>query len=254
MLILISPAKTLDFTTQIPEDASYSLPFFTKESIALVEYLRKLNTNELAKMMNLSDKLSQLNHQRFKQFFSEVDPKNTIVFRQAIYAYKGDVYQGFNLQDYKKEDIDFAQQYLRIISGLYGVLKPLDLIQAYRLEMSTPLVTTEAANLYNFWQEKVSLFLNQDKGDVIINLASQEYSSVLMRNKINKPIIDIVFKESYQNDYKIIGIHAKKARGILANFIILNKIKTPNDLKHFNLFGYKFREDFSTEAEYVFVR
>lgn len=253
MLILISPAKTLDFLAQIPEKLESSIPYFTKESIEIIEYLRKFSPNEIAKLMSLSPSLSQLNYQRFQQFSFEVNPDNKGLFRQAIYAYKGDVYQGFDLKNYKKEDIDFANQYLRIISGLYGILKPLDLIQAYRLEMSTPLAT-KVKNLYDFWSIKITDFLNQETEEFIVNLASQEYSSAIIKDKINKPLINIVFKESYKNDYKIIGIHAKKARGIFANFIILNKLKTLEDLKTFCINGYKFMEKFSTKEEYVFVR
>lgn len=247
MLLLISPAKTLDFSNHNHGNNDASTPLFQKEALELVQILKNCSSQDLASLMNLSDKLSELNYQRFQNF-------DNLAKKPAIYAYKGDVYQGLELEQYSAENINFANNYLRIISGLYGILKPLDLIQPYRLEMSIKLINPMGGNLYSFWEEKITHLLNQENVDVIINLASNEYSSSIIKRKLNKPMIDIVFKENNNGTYKIIGIHAKKARGIMANYIIRNSIKTAQEIKEFGSNNYKFMPLMSSENEYVFAR
>lgn len=245
MLIIISPAKTLDFSSSVPDNLPQSLPLFTQESKQLANLLKKYSAKEISQLMSISEKLGDLNYQRFQDFEHSA-------LRPAIYAYKGDVYKGFELEKYNSDDLDFTNKNLRIISGLYGLLKPLDLIAPYRLEMSICLKNPEGKNLYDFWQEKITNQLNDENADCIINLASQEYSSVI--GNLNKPIIDIIFKESNKGEYKIIGIHAKKARGVMANYIIRKRIKEPEDLKNFTENNYRFASEFSNEKEYVFIR
>ena len=247
MLLLLSPAKTLDFSDNVPIQITTSTPKFLKEACELVQILQKYSAQDIAKLMSLSEKLSELNFQRFQEF----NKQNS---KAALYAYKGDVYEGFELNEYKEAEIKFANEHLRIISGLYGVLKPLDLIQPYRLEMSINLINPKGRNLYNFWNEKLTDNLNEEQDDIIINLASQEYSSAIITSKLTKPIINIVFKEQHKGEYKIIGIHAKKARGVMANFIIRNFIKDTKEIKEFCLNGYQFKPEFSSKEEYVFVR
>jgi cytoplasmic iron level regulating protein YaaA (DUF328/UPF0246 family) len=247
MLMLISPSKTLDFSDNLPNNLKGSNPFFAKEASQLVQVLEKYSSQDISELMSLSDKLGQLNYQRFQNFASQPQ-------KPALYAYKGDVYEGFELNTYKQEDIAFANQHLRIISGLYGVLKPLDLIKPYRLEMSINLPNNKGKNLYLFWENKITNKLNEEQDDLVINLASQEYFSAINPKILNKKIINITFKEKHKDGYKIIGIHAKKARGIMANYIILNSINKASQIKDFNLNGYIFSSQLSSENEYVFIR
>jgi uncharacterized protein len=245
MLTVISPAKTLDFSDNLPKNIKTTEPCFYKETLELLAILDKYSPQELCQLMSISPKLGELNYNRFQEFESAKK-------KPALYAYKGDVYEGFELEKYTAEDIKFADNNVRIISGLYGILKPLDLIAPYRLEMSIKLPNKMGKNLYNFWQEKLTQKLGKEKSEYIVNLASQEYSSAI--EKLNKKIINIAFKEKQNDQYKIIGIHAKKARGMMANFIIRNKINTPEDLKSFKLNNYRFIPEFSSKEEYVFAR
>lgn len=247
MLVLLSPAKTLDFNCNIPDHVPVLEPHFSEEASQLVEILKKYSVEDLSILMKLSQKLSELNYQRF-QNYEKSDS------RPAIYSYNGDVYEGFELSKYNQDTQNFANRTLRIISGLYGVLKPFDLIKAYRLEMSTSLSNSRGKNLYNFWGDKITNYLNKDQAKVIINLSSKEYFSSINSNKINKKIINIVFKEKYKDGYKIIGLHAKKARGVMANFIIRSQILDPKKIQDFNLNGYQYSSDLSSEDEYVFIR
>lgn len=243
MLVSLSPAKTLNFNCKVPGSATLSTPYFNHEAKELVDILKKYSAQEIAKLMKLSPKLSELNYERFQKFItSEAKP--------ALFAYNGDVYDGFELEEYDEKILDFANQNLCIISGLYGVLRPLDLIKPYRLEMSTNLKNPYGKNLYNFWGEKITDRINSMSAEYLVNLASVEYSSAINSAKLTKKKIEIVFKEKD----KVVGIYSKKARGLMANFIIRNKIINPVDLKDFNLNGYKFISSKSSEAEYVFVR
>ena len=252
MLVIISPAKTLDFSDNIPVNTAFYIPDFINEANELVGVLQKYSAKKLSDLMSLSDKLAELNYNRFQEF--SFDNQNKSMHKQAIFAYKGDVYEGLEVQDYKLEELEFINSNLRIISGLYGLLKPLDLIQPYRLEMGIRLPNDHGKNLYEFWCDKITNKLNQEKGDFIINLASQEYSSSIIMEKLQKQMINIVFKESYKDSYKIVGIHAKKARGVCANYIMRNRIDKCEDIKSFCLNGYKFMPDMSSNNEYIFVR
>lgn len=245
MLTIISPAKTLDFSDNYPKNIKTTEPCFYNESHELLDILKKYSAQDICKLMSISPKLGELNYNRFQNFQSAQT-------KPALYAYKGDVYEGFELEKYTIEDLNFANENLAIISGLYGFLKPLDLIAPYRLEMSIKLPNKMGKNLYDFWQKKITKKLEEIKTEVIINLASLEYSSAI--EKLNKKIINISFKEKQNDKYKIIGIHAKKARGVMADYIILNKIINPKDIKSFNLNNYNYSPEFSSEEEYVFVR
>ncbi len=247
MLILLSPAKTLNFNCDISDQICTSVPYFDNEAHQLIQILKKYSSEELASLMKMSLKLGEFNYQRFQNYDSSDS-------RPAIYAYNGDVYEGFELSEYNQETQAFANKTLRILSGLYGILKPFDLIKAYRLEMSIHLKNEKGKNLYDFWSNKLTDYLNNEQGKFIINLASQEYSSVINLEKINKKRIDVIFKEKQNNGYKIIGLHAKKARGVMANFIIRNYIVNPAHIKDFNLNGYKYMPELSSEVEYVFIR
>ncbi len=247
MLLLLSPAKTLDFSSKLPLNLQTSKPIFLNEARELVTILQNYNVEEISKLMKISAKLADLNLKRFQEF-------STSENRPAIFAYKGDVYEGFELAQYTEKELEFATNHLRIISGLYGVLKPLDLIQAYRLEMNTNLLNTKGKNLYSYWQEKITEALNQEETDFIVNLASQEYSAAILESKLLKPFINIAFKERYNNSYKVVGIHAKKARGMMANFIIRNHIFSFEELKKFKGDNYQFSPQLSSKNEYVFIR
>ncbi len=246
MLVIISPSKTLDFNdNNFSTQLNCAVPKYEKESLELVKELKKLSPQQISKLMDISEKLSALNFDRFNNFSEQKS-------KPALCAYKGDVYQGFELEKYDSKDFEFANSHLRIISGLYGILKPLDLIKPYRLEMSINLPNSKGKNLYDFWQDKITEHLNNENQELIVNLASNEYSSVIKRSKLNKKVIDVVFKEMHKGVLKIIGIQAKKARGMMANFIIQNKITNIKDLKKFS--PYKFNESLSSEEEYVFTR
>ncbi len=245
MLVLISPAKTLDFSNNFPENLAVSAPKFYKEALELMGILQNYAAQDLSKLMCISAKLGELNYKRFQEFSSA----NT---KPALYAYKGDVYEGLELEKYTSDQIEFANKIIRIISGLYGMLKALDLIAPYRLEMGINLPNRLGKNLYNFWRDKLTESIEAEQEKFIINLASQEYSLAI--GQLNKKKINIVFKEKQKDDYKIIGLYAKKARGIMANYIIQRKIENPEELKEFNLANYKYISRFSSAEEYVFVR
>ena len=243
MLVLLSPAKTLDFTSMVPDQIPVSMLYFPEEVKQLAQILKTYSAKDLANLMKLSPKLSELNYQRFQEFESSDS-------RPAIYAYNGDVYEGFELSEYDSKAREFANKTLCIISGLYGILKPFDLIKPYRLEMSTNLKNPFGKNLYDLWGDKLTDKLNSISGEFIINLASQEYSLAINPAKLNKKKIDIIFKDNG----KVIGLFSKKARSIMANFIIRNEIVKPDKLKQFTMNGYKYMPSLSSEVEYVFVR
>lgn len=247
MLVLISPAKTLDFTSDLPKDTPISNCKFSEEVNELIAVAKNLSIEDIIALMDVSEKIAKLNFERFQQFDQQP-------LKQALFAYKGDVYQAFELDQYQIKEFNFADQHLRIISGLYGLLKPFDLIQPYRLEMATNLANANGKNLYQFWQGKISEAINQEQDELVINLASKEYSNAILAKELKKPIINIVFKEKHKGEYKIIGIQAKKARGIMANYIIRNFIEKAEELKKFNCDEYSFNQQFSTTDEYVFTR
>jgi len=255
MIIVISPAKSLDLTTRF-DLQSHSLPEFQNEIKEISQNLGKLSSKDLENLMKVSPKLADLNFERYQNFANKFTLDNS---RQAILAFSGDVYQGIDKQNYNQKDFDFAQNHLRILSGLYGLLKPLDLIQPYRLEMGTDLKNSKIAknlgkNLYEFWGAKITNKLNEIKDDYLINLASNEYFDSIKPKKLNKEIINIAFKENKNGVLKIIGISSKRARGLMTNFIIKNKLTKPQDLKKFSEQNYIFDKNLSDKNNYIFTR
>jgi len=240
-MILISPAKSLDFESKF-NCAISSQPQFEKDAQKLADEMKNYSSKDLAESMNISPKLSELNFERWKNF-----KKNES--RQALLAFDGDVYAGIEKEKYGKKDFEFAQEHLRILSGLYGILRPLDLIKPYRLEMGFC-----GKNLYEFWNKKIADELQKSDAQCLINLASEEYFGAVDRKKITKPIINIFFKEKKNGALKIIGINAKKARGLMTNFAIKNKITEAQKLKKFAQEKYEFDEKLSDKNNWVFVR
>ncbi len=254
MIFLLSPAKSLNFDIDASA-AKPTMPSFLSDTQNLISILKKFSATDLAQLMKISEKLASLNHQRFQGFVTPFTPKNS---KPAIFVFDGDVYDGIDVENYSQQDLDFAQRHLRILSGLYGALRPLDLMQPYRLEMGTALKNARGKNLYQFWQEKITNYLNEelakDEEKILLNLASEEYFGAVDTKKIKGKIINIVFKEKKGDNYKIVGIFAKKARGLMANFIIKNKIEKAEMLKKFAINGYKFHPKFSDENNWCFCR
>ena len=254
MLMVISPAKTLDYTSPLATQ-EYSLPRYLEQSSQLIEVLRKLSPNELAELMKLSDKLAGLNVARFTQWQPDFTLENA---RQAILAFRGDVYTGLDADSLSAADFKYAQQHLRILSGLYGVLRPLDLMQPYRLEMGTKLDNPVGANLYEFWGEQFTDSLNRClaelKTDVLLNLASNEYFKAVKPKQLKATLIDVDFKDLKNGQYKIISFYAKKARGMMARYVIENKIDSVAGLRKFNTQGYYYSAEQSKPEHLVFLR
>lgn len=249
MQILLSPSKKLDFSS--PVKGNFSEPEFLSDSKILIEGLKKLNADDITKLMNLSGKLADLNVSRYKEFSTPFTKDNA---RQAIFAFRGNVYDGLNADNLSTDDLKYANSVLRILSGLYGVLKPLDLIQPYRLEMGTKLKNIRGKNLYEFWGNKITDTINSQCDDMLINLASNEYFKAVNKKKIKARIITPAFKDYKNGSYKSLMLYVKVARGTMANYIIRNKIKNLDDLKKFNGMGYKYNQDLSSGDEYVFTR
>lgn len=254
MIITISPSKTLDYTSPLPTK-THTIPTFLTESAQLIDCLRKKTQENIAQLMALSNKLAQLNVQRYHDFHIPFTPQNA---RPALLAFKGDVYEGIDGVNCKEADFAFAQAHLRIISGLYGLLKPMDLMQPYRLEMGTRLKNPRGKDLYEFWGDKITQALNfalrEQNSQTLVNLASQEYFKAVQPEKLNAKILNVIFKEQQGNNLKIIGLFAKQARGKMTNFIIKNRIKTAPELTNFNDDGYTFNKELSDENNYVFTR
>jgi len=253
MIIVISPSKTLDFSEN--KYQTHTHPRQLTQSQQLIDTAKKLSPEELSALMKISDKLSQLNWQRYRDFKQPFSLSNA---KQALLAFKGDVYAGIDSDHYNEDDFAFAQQHLRILSGLYGALRPLDLIQPYRLEMGTRLQNPQGKNLYEFWDQQVTALLNQDlnadSNPLLINLASNEYFKVIKPKLLNAKILTLAFKENKSGTYKIIGIHAKRARGLMSNFIIKNRLTNAEQIKDFNLENYVFNKPLSSDKEWVFSR
>jgi cytoplasmic iron level regulating protein YaaA (DUF328/UPF0246 family) len=254
MLIVISPAKTLDFESPVLS-SKFTQPDLLKDSEKLIRKLRELNTDDIAKLMHVSSKIAELNFGRFLNWDKRFTTDNA---RQAIYAFKGDVYTGLEADKFSGADLNFAQKHLRILSGLYGILRPLDLIQPYRLEMGTSLKNIRGDNLYDYWSAKVSELIEQaleaQQDKWLVNLASNEYFKVLDESRMQAKILTPVFKDYKNGQYKIISFFAKKARGRMAAYIIRNKIKTPAELQKFNLDAYSYSAKDSDERTQVFLR
>ncbi|QFS17762.1 peroxide stress protein YaaA [Acinetobacter indicus] len=254
MLALISPAKTLDYESALPTD-SHTLPRLLAHSQELIDVSRTLSASEIANLMSVSEKIANLNVERFRDWQADFDFSNA---RQALFAFKGDVYTGLDAYSLKDQDIDYAQQHLRMLSGLYGLLRPLDLMMPYRLEMGTKLKNPRGSNLYEFWGTIITDLINEDlaaaKSELLVNIASDEYYKSVKESKIQAEIIKPVFLDQKNGKYKVISFYAKKARGLMARYIIENKIERAEDLKGFNSDGYYFDADSSLKGELVFKR
>ncbi|MEP7703935.1 peroxide stress protein YaaA [Paraglaciecola sp. 25GB23A] len=254
MLVVLSPAKNLDFSTPAHLD-DFTQPQLLEDSAELIERCRDLSPANISSLMKISDKLAGLNADRFASWQTPFTPDNA---KQAVLAFNGDVYGGLDAGSFSAEDMSFAQQHLRILSGLYGVLKPLDLMQAYRLEMGTKLANQGGKDLYQFWNDKITLVLNEaikKQGDnVLVNLASNEYFKSVKAKKLNAQIITPTFLDCKKGQYKVISFFAKKARGLMARFIIQQRVAEVAQLKEFDVAGYGFDENRSTATELVFSR
>jgi hypothetical protein len=253
MQIILSPAKKLDFETEVT-NSNYSQPKFLEDTVSLSKITKSLSTDDLKGLMGISDQLAELNYRRNQDFTTPFDLSNA---RQAVYAFKGDAYQGLDADSLSADDLAYAQDHLNILSGFYGVLRPLDLMQAYRLEMGIKLKNNMGKNLYEFWQQNLSKYLNNktnaDDG-VLINLASNEYSKAVNLKAVEGLVITPEFKEIKEGEPKMIGIFAKKARGMMTRYIIQNRIEDVEVLKDFDLDGYGFNPTLSNGTTFVFTR
>jgi cytoplasmic iron level regulating protein YaaA (DUF328/UPF0246 family) len=254
MLMLISPAKTLDESQ--PNHAALknfdcTQPQFVQEARLLAQNLQQKSPAELGKLMGISDALANLNYERFQHFSTPFSSSNSY---PAIFAFKGDVYVPLQLQEYGKAELEFINQHLRILSGLYGLLRPLDYLYPYRLEMGTKLKHEAHNNLYEFWGDKITQAINDIAPKVVVNLASQEYFKAVKPQKLNTHLINVEFKERKGDAYKVVGIHAKAARGMMVNYVVRNGLQTHTQLQSFNEAGYAFAPSFSDDNNYIFVR
>ena len=254
MLTVLSPAKTLDYETA-PITQSATLPRFMDQSALLVEDARGFDPDDIRALMGVSEQIAHLNHERFMNWQSESTSDNA---KQAVLAFKGDVYTGLQAETLSEDDLDFAQTRLRILSGLYGLLRPLDLMQPYRLEMGLKFANQRGKNLYEFWGEQLTDTLNADlvsaKTDVLINLASNEYFKAIKPKLLNADIITPQFKDLKNGQYKMISFFAKKARGLMARYIIDNRITEPEALKSFSEAGYYYSDAQSQGDQWIFLR
>jgi cytoplasmic iron level regulating protein YaaA (DUF328/UPF0246 family) len=254
MILVISPAKTLDFESE-NISPQYSIPESLEKSEKIVNKLKKMSVKKIGELMSISKDLSKLNQERYLEWDTNFNSENG---KPAIQAFKGDVYVGLDVQSFTQEDLGFANEHLRILSGLHGVLRPLDLIRPYRLEMGTKLPVLRKKNLYEYWQdevtERVNGFLEDVSSDYLINLASDEYFNVINTKKLKAAIIKPSFKDYKNGQYKVLSFFAKKARGMMSAFIIKNRITNPEDIKGFNADGYSFNAELSNDTEWVFTR
>ena len=253
MLYVISPAKILDFET--PCDAEKSYPKFQKEALELIGVLKEKSPQEIQELMSLSVNLAELNVDRYRKFSKG---KNTKRAKQAVYAFKGDVYLGLEAEELSNEDILYAQEHLRILSGLYGLLKPLDLIQPYRLEMGTKLAFNDYRTLYNYWADTIVHEVNKElkklRTKTLLNLASNEYFKAIKRPSLKANVVNVEFLEYHNGSYKIISFFAKKARGTMVQYIVKNRIEDIEQVKAFDYDGYFFDAEASTENNLVYKR
>jgi len=252
MKIVISPAKSLNFESKAPTQ-EFSQPIFLNEADRLNRILKKKSVRSLSKLMSISDALGQLNYQRNQDWELPFKLDNS---KQAVYAFTGEVYRGIDANSIPEQDIDFLQEHLRILSGQYGILKPLDLMQPYRLEMGTKLKVGVKPNLYKFWGDKITKSLNSEleEDELFVNLASNEYFKVLQAKDLKTPVITPVFKDFKNGEYKVIMTFAKLARGLMVRYMIDHKVSTVDGIKGFNYKGYGFDENLSTDTELVFTR
>jgi cytoplasmic iron level regulating protein YaaA (DUF328/UPF0246 family) len=252
MKIIISPAKSLDFESKVPTNL-YTQPRFLEQSEKLNRKLKTISKNKLSDLMKISDDLASLNYERNQTWKTPFSTKNA---KQAIYAFTGEVFRGIDVNSLENEKLPILQESLRILSGLYGLLKPLDLMQPYRLEMGTKLKVGNTENLYKFWDNTVAKALNEELKDdeLLINLASSEYFKVIPKKVLKVPMITPVFKDYKNGEYKIVMTYAKKARGLMVRYIIDHNVKTIEELKGFNTDRYRFSEEMSSESELIFTR
>ncbi len=252
MKIVISPAKSLDYESPLPTNR-FTQPAFLSYAEKIQKTLKKKSAKDLSKLMHISDNLGRLNYQRNQEWQAPFTPQNA---RPALYAFKGTVYEGLDTYSLPVDKLDAVQQKLRLLSGLYGLLKPLDLIQPYRLEMGTKIKLGTKENLYKFWGDTLSKALESEMqpNEVLINLASQEYFKVLNTKVLNRPVVTPVFKDFSKGKLKVVAFFAKKARGMMVRFIIDNAIENTDDLKEFNSAGYVFDTNLSSNAQLVFTR
>ena len=254
MLILLSPAKSLDYETPV-DGISHTQPQFVSQSAQLIEVLKTQSPGQIASLMDLSDNLAALNVARYEAWRPKFMAKNS---KQAILAFNGDVYDGLDAKTLKGKDLDWAQDHVCILSGLYGVLRPLDWMQAYRLEMGTALANSRGKNLYQFWDTSIAAYLNdrlsQDKAPVVVNLASQEYFKAVDTKVLKARIIECVFEDYKGGKYKIISFNAKRARGLMARYAVTHRVTTPKDLQGFDSEGYAFDAAVSEPDRLVFRR
>jgi hypothetical protein len=254
MLTVISPAKTLDYETP-PVTGAFTQPTQLTQSRKLIRRLRQLDSNDISHLMSVSDNLAELNRQRFRQWKTPFKPENA---RQALFAFKGDVYLGLDAYSLDEDALDFAQQHLRILSGLYGILRPLDLMQPYRLEMGTRLDTEAGSNLYQFWNERLTRALNQElkqsRSQCLVNLASNEYFKAIKPKLLRADIVTPAFREYRNGEYRFIQFFAKKARGLMARYLIDRRIDDVEGLKDFDYEGYRFAPAMSNDKDWVFTR
>jgi hypothetical protein len=253
MLTVISPAKKLDYTSPVKVD-NHTQPELIKHSEELLEGLKTLTPQGVCVLMGLSDKLGALNYERFQEWHTPFNMENA---RPAVLAFKGDVYQGLDANSMSNEDLNWAQDHLRILSGLYGILRPLDLMQAYRLEMGTKYINKRGADLYSFWDGIINSQINRllkSPSDVLVNLASNEYFKAAKEKAIDGRIVTPVFMDNKDGKYKVISFFAKKARGLMAAFIVKNRLSNAEDIKSFNSDDYQFNPALSEGDRWIFTR
>ncbi len=254
MLLIISPAKKLDMLAPAPV-AEHTQPVFLDQASELAGILRKYSASELASLMGISQSLADLNARRFRSWQPPFDPGNA---KQAVFAFRGDVYASLDADSLDGAEIDYAQDHLRILSGLYGLLRPLDLMQAYRLEMGTRLSNARGRDLYAFWGDALTRALAREleghREKTLINLASGEYARSVDMDGMPGRVVHIQFKEQKDDGYRIIGIHAKRARGLMCRYAIEHKAETPEALQGFDSGGYRYRPEMSTDTIWVFAR
>ncbi|KQR45010.1 peroxide stress protein YaaA [Acidovorax sp. Leaf160] len=255
MLFLLSPAKSLDYESPLPADLPHTLPAFVPDATRLIEVLRRQSPQQIASLMHISDALAALNVGRYAEWKPRFTAANS---RQAVLAFNGDVYEGLQARTLSADDLAWAQQHLGILSGLYGLLRPLDRMQPYRLEMGTRLTTEAGANLYQFWGSRIAEHLNTrlqaDATPVVVNLASQEYFKSVDLKALKARVIDCVFEDFKGGGYKIISFHAKRARGLMARYAIEHRVATPRQLEGFDAEGYAFHAASSATDRLVFRR
>ncbi len=257
MLFLLSPAKSLDYDTPTPPELADALtrPQFLDDTAALIDVLRTKSVAQVRELMDLSEPLAQLNVDRYAAWQRRFTDKNS---KPAVLAFNGDVYDGLDARTLSADDLAWAQTHVRMLSGLYGILRPLDRMQPYRLEMGTRLATPAGASLYDYWGDRLALHLNKlagaEKAPVIVNLASQEYFRAAQRKALKPRVVDCQFEDWKNGDYKIISFFAKRARGLMARFAIQQRLETPEGLKSFNLDGYRWAPEASSPDQLVFRR